>query len=134
MSLHCRAEYDANEQRGGIVADRRMVSYPASSGAYCYCPKSSCASSSTTSKGSVVTALTSRLWSWFAGQIDRSVGWYRLPKPLGLAVLLGLRTQLRGHDLLVSGPGPPDQPAQAYPDDANRLTARMLNGTYNDHS
>ena len=30
---------------------------------------------------------------------DRWVGWFRLPKPLGLAVLIGLREQLRADNL-----------------------------------
>jgi hypothetical protein len=79
-----------------------------------------------------VTALLSRILSWFAGRIDRSIGWYRLPTALGLAVLVGLRDQLRAHNLFDTGRGRLDEPPYDDPDIANRLTARMLNGTYND--
>ena len=79
-----------------------------------------------------MTALLSRILSWFAGRIDRSIGWYRLPTALGLAVLVGLRDQLRAHNLFDTGRGRLDEPPYDDPDIANRLTARMLNGTYND--
>jgi hypothetical protein len=47
-------------------------------------------------------------------------------------VLVGLRNQLRAHNLFDTGRGPQDEPPYDDPDIANRLTARMLNGTYND--
>jgi heme peroxidase len=81
-----------------------------------------------------MTALPSRLLSWLAGRIDRSFGWYRLPTPLGLAVLIGLRNQLRAHNLFDTGRGTLDEPPYEDPDVANRLTVRMLSGTYNDLS
>lgn len=78
-----------------------------------------------------MTALLPRLLSWFAEKVDRSLGWYRLPTPLGLAVLVGLRNQLRVHNLYDTGRGPLDKPPYEDPDVANHLTTRMLNGTYN---
>lgn len=47
-------------------------------------------------------------------------------------MLVGLRNQLRAHNLFDTGRGPQDKPPYDDPDIANRLTARMLNGTYND--
>ena len=47
-------------------------------------------------------------------------------------MLVGLRNQLRAHNLFDTGRGPQDEPPYDDPDIANRLTARMLNGTYND--
>lgn len=41
-----------------------------------------------------------------AEQLDRVVGWSRLPKPLGLAVLVGIRSQLRALNLFDTDPDP----------------------------
>ena len=41
-----------------------------------------------------------------AEQLDRVVGWSRLPKPLGLAVLVGIRSQLRALNLVDTDPDP----------------------------
>lgn len=61
---------------------------------------------------------------------DRWVGWSRLPKPLGLAVLVGLREQLRAHNLYDTGRGPKDRSPTA--DVAAGRDARTLDGTNND--
>ena len=50
--------------------------------------------------------LGSRIWKLFddlAEQIDRRYGWHRLPAPLGLAVLAGLRDRLRKNNLYDTG-------------------------------
>ena len=47
-------------------------------------------------------------------------------------MLVGLRNQLRAHNLFDTGRGRQDKPPYDDPDITNRLTARMLNGTYND--
>ncbi|MCV7400384.1 peroxidase [Mycobacterium fragae] len=73
----------------------------------------------------------SRLVSWIAEKLDRSIGWSRLPTPLAIPVLIGLRQQLRAHNLYDTGRGAGDKP----PYDAELvgdLTARSLNGTHND--
>lgn len=41
-----------------------------------------------------------------AERLDRVVGWSRLPKPLGLAVLVGIRSQLRALNLVDTDPDP----------------------------
>jgi hypothetical protein len=72
-----------------------------------------------------------RPFSWVADQVDRSFGWSRLPTPLGLLVLIGLRDQLRARNLYDTGRGALDKPPYDDPH-AGNLTARSLNGTYND--
>jgi hypothetical protein len=103
-----------------------------------------------------------RIYSTLAGAIDRRWGWDRLPLPLGLAVLLGVRGTLRERNLYDTSsvpshaPSPRDEslsPQQqllrppeispaATPSDtsqggdasARRLTARTADGTHNDLS
>jgi hypothetical protein len=62
---------------------------------------------------------------------DRARGWDRLPKPVGLAVLIGLRSHLRKHNLYdTSGqPAANTPPVGPRPHD---LTVRTIDGTYND--
>ena len=66
-----------------------------------------------------------------AEMTDRWVGWSRLPKPLGLAVLVGLREQLRAHNLYDTGRGPDDRPPTGD-EVASCRDARTLDGTNND--
>lgn len=73
----------------------------------------------------------SRVLSWAAEKVDRSIGWSRLPTPLAIPVLIGLRDQLRAHNLYDTGRGPLDKPPYNDPH-AGNLSARTLNGTYND--
>ena len=60
---------------------------------------------------------------------DRAIGWDRLPRPIGLAVLLGLRNQLRQQNLYDTHrvPAPPPDPA-----DPSARTRRTEDGDYND--
>jgi hypothetical protein len=74
----------------------------------------------------------SRVFSRMAEIADRSIGWSRLPTPLAVLVLIGLRSQLRKKNLYSAGRGPLDAPPCQDPNVANRLDARMGNGTYND--
>ena len=48
-----------------------------------------------------------------AQAVDQWVGWDRLPKPLGLLVLIGLQSILRQKNLHDTGRGPVDEPAAA---------------------
>ncbi|MHC9294892.1 peroxidase family protein [Mycobacterium sp. LTG2003] len=70
-----------------------------------------------------IAALAARL----AERLDRSVGWSRLPTVIGLAVLVGLRHQLRAANLYDSGSVPADIPRPA-----DYLVARTRDGSYND--
>lgn len=67
-----------------------------------------------------------------AEKADRTIGWSRLPRPLALAVLVGLRHQLRAYNLYDAGRGAADRPPDDGPVFGNRLGARTLNGTCND--
>jgi heme peroxidase len=78
-----------------------------------------------------LTGTLSRSFSWVAEKVDRSFGWSRMPRPLGLLVLIGLRDQLRARNLYDTGRGALDKPPYDDPY-AGNLTARTLNGTYND--
>jgi len=63
--------------------------------------------------------------------VDRSVGWDKLPVPLGLLALIGLRDELRAHNLYSTYDGPPP----VVPDPVNpRFTARTVDGSFNDLS
>jgi hypothetical protein len=62
--------------------------------------------------------------------VDKKVGWDKLPVPLGLLSLLGIRYRLQSENLYDTGvPEPPD--GQATPD-PRWLKARTLDGSYND--
>ena len=45
-------------------------------------------------------ALPKRAFIWVTGVIDRRIGWYRLPEPLALPVLTGIRMKLRRTNLI----------------------------------
>jgi Animal haem peroxidase len=74
----------------------------------------------------------SRVLSRLAELLDRWFRWWRLPLPIGVLVLIGLRNQLREHNLYSTGRGPNDVPPDQDPNVANRFDARMGNGTFND--
>jgi hypothetical protein len=63
--------------------------------------------------------------------VDREKGWDKLPPPLGLLALMGLRDELRDKNLFDTYDGqPPPAPAPG----GTRLTARTVDGSYNDLS
>ena len=68
----------------------------------------------------------------WAESIDKSIGWAKLPTPLALPVLIGLRDRLRAKNLYDTGRGPLDKPPFTDPNQADYLGARTLDGTYND--
>jgi hypothetical protein len=73
-----------------------------------------------------------RLYSSITEVVDHRVGWSRLPWPLGMLTLVGIRFRLRASNLYDSGRGPLDRPPKDDDAHANHLTARTLDGTYND--
>ena len=73
----------------------------------------------------------SKLFANAAVAVDHKFGWDKLPKPLGIVTLIGLRTKLREQNLYDTGRGETVDPA---PDDGHHLTARTTDGTYNDLS
>ena len=62
-----------------------------------------------------------------AGALDRRYGWDRLPRPLGVVTLVGLRNRLRAKNLYDTGAGG----AKAGPNGDDR-GARRADGSYND--
>jgi hypothetical protein len=73
-----------------------------------------------------------RIYRKLAETADRSRGWDRLGKPLGLAVLVGLRDALRRYNLHdTSGQPSVNLPPLSDADDVP-ATARTLDGSYND--
>jgi Animal haem peroxidase len=67
-----------------------------------------------------------RLLIPLASLLDTRIGWERLPRPLGIVTLIGLREQLREDNLTDTGlvQPPPPRPAD--------LQARTLDGRWND--
>jgi hypothetical protein len=72
------------------------------------------------------------LLSWMSYRLDRRFGWDALPRPLALLVLVGIRQRLRHRNLHDTGTGVPLEPATS--DGDRHLTARTLDGSYNDLS
>src|SRR5882757_4892659 len=62
--------------------------------------------------------------------LDRRYGWDKLPKPVAMLTLIGLRNRLREKNLYDTGRGPLDKPDVS--DHPRHLTARTLDGTFND--
>ena len=63
--------------------------------------------------------------------VDKRIGWHRLPVPLGLLALIGIRNQLREKNLFDTRPNGHDA-REAPPWNPRYLTARTFDGTYND--
>lgn len=75
-----------------------------------------------------------RAYTWAAGRVDRRVGWDRLPLPVGLLDLVGLRTALRQENLHDTGTLPTiDGPKASGPAPEN-LVNRTADGSWNDLS
>jgi Animal haem peroxidase len=68
----------------------------------------------------------SRLLIPLSSLLDRTIGWQRLPRPLGLLTLIGLREQLRKHNLTDTGLVKPPPPRPS------KLKVRTLDGSWND--
>jgi hypothetical protein len=74
----------------------------------------------------------SPLSSFFAGfteRLDKRIGWHRMPLPLGMLTLIGLRDRLRAQNLFDTGRGTNEVPK---PPDERYRTARTIDGTFND--
>ena len=67
-----------------------------------------------------------------AAALDRRFGWDRLPLPLGLLVLAGLRTELREENLYDTGLPDPPEDLLAKARDPRFLRSRTTDGTLND--
>ena len=63
-------------------------------------------------------------------EIDHRIGWDRLPVPLGLLALVGIRDTMRDANLFDNHDVTPSAPPPA--DDSRHLVARTIDGSYND--
>lgn len=73
-----------------------------------------------------------RLFANAAMVVNRRLGWDRLPKPLGLLVLFGVRNVLRQRNLYDTNAQPAVNIPPIAPPDPRHLDTRTLDGTYND--
>jgi hypothetical protein len=69
----------------------------------------------------------SKLLTSAAGALDRRFGWDRLPRPLGVLTLVGLRLRLRERNLYDTGAG-----GAKAASNGGAQNARMPDGSYND--
>lgn len=75
-----------------------------------------------------------RAYDAVAQAVDQRIGWDKLPWPLGLAVLVGVRNVLRQRNLHDTTALPTTGEAPLPPPDSVYLTTRTPDGTYNDLS
>src|SRR5512135_3902867 len=73
-----------------------------------------------------------RIYDWTTAALDRTVGWDKVPTPLGLLILIGLRNILRQQNLHDTTHEPAINQPAIEPMQAGYLTARTVDGTYND--
>jgi heme peroxidase len=73
-----------------------------------------------------------RIYNSVSQLVDRSVGWDRLPTPLGLVVLIGVRNVLRQKNLYDTNQVPASGAATPEPFASAVLTGRDESGAYND--
>ncbi|ADB75170.1 peroxidase family protein [Geodermatophilus obscurus] len=95
-------------------------------------PRTTAQPGAATPAGGYRPGLPWRVYRAAAQALDRVVGWDRLPVPLGLAVIAGLRDALRRHNLHDTGTLPTTQPPAVPPFDPQVLTSRTVDGSYND--
>ena len=79
----------------------------------------------------MATSPFARFYTWLTEQVDWRFTWHRLPLPLGLLDLIGLRIQLRAKNLYDTYNGPKDRPVVGE-EKPRYLVARTTDGTYND--
>jgi hypothetical protein len=79
-------------------------------------------------------SLFSRVYDGIAEAVDRRIGWDRLPVPLGLLTLVGIRDVLRRRNLYDTRGEPTTDPPRARPWDPRYATWRTPDGSYNDLS
>src|SRR5215210_8060511 len=76
--------------------------------------------------------LVSKLLTTSACALDARVGWDRVPKPLGVLALVGLRERLRERNLHDVGLLVPSAEVTEKTRDARYTSGRQLDGTFND--
>ncbi len=79
-------------------------------------------------RGSLISTIITRV----AAALDRRVGWDRLPRPLGLLTLGGLRVTLREKNLFDTSNLPATKRPPLETPSPGHLTSRTADGSYND--
>jgi Animal haem peroxidase len=79
-----------------------------------------------------VPGVFERAYDKLAEDVDQKHPWYRLPKPLGLLELIGIRNTLRAHNLFDTSRLPAVNPVQPPPYDEKFRTERTFDGSWND--
>src|SRR5919112_3850711 len=77
----------------------------------------------------MIRSVFSRVFTGVTEALDRRFRWHRLPIPLGLLTLVGLRIRLRESNLHDTSSATVDPPA---PEGSRHLTTRTVDGTFND--
>jgi hypothetical protein len=78
------------------------------------------------------SSLLSRILARVTHALDQSIGWDRLPLPLGILVILGNRVLLRERNLHDTSRAPSLPPPPLDIVDPHHVTARTADGSYND--
>jgi hypothetical protein len=73
-----------------------------------------------------------RVYDGVSQLVDQKIGWHRLPKVPGLAVLVGVRNVLRKKNLYDTRDAPTTNDPPVPPFDPRFLVERTADGTYND--
>lgn len=73
-----------------------------------------------------------KAFDWATSFLDRKFGWDKLPQPLGLAILVGVRNVLRRENLHDTSREPAVDTPGIPPPSARHRTSRTPDGTYND--
>jgi broad specificity phosphatase PhoE len=72
------------------------------------------------------TSILSRAFVTAAEVVDRAIGWHRLPRPLGLLTLIGIRDRLRERNLHDTGLPPPERTEPTPRELAARTSLELL--------
>ena len=73
-----------------------------------------------------------RLYDRLATEVDHHIGWFKLPKPLGLLDLIGIRNTLREQNMYDTSWEPSVNTPEAPPYDPAFDTERSFDGSWND--
>jgi len=76
--------------------------------------------------------LAERVFDKIVEDVDQKVPWYKLPEPLGLIELIGIRNTLRQDNLYDTSRMPATSPAQPPQYEQKFLTERTPDGSWND--
>jgi hypothetical protein len=79
----------------------------------------------------MIRSLASRLFVNLATAIDHRYGWHRLPTPIGLVLLVGIRKRLREQNLFDTT-SPMQAPGAGPAESPHDRTARSADGSFND--